>query len=85
VLIGNILEKSILRNTGNVVFPKSWKHIVKNAPTDVFFTEQLKLSLEKLHKEEQGQLGHYIKLHYRGVMPLVPSDTLYNYKMEGLK
>jgi hypothetical protein len=51
ILIDYSPEKSILNNTGNVVFLKSWKHIVKNCSSDNYLCMELAPWLERLHRE----------------------------------
>jgi hypothetical protein len=84
LFINNFLEKSILNDIGNAVFLKSWEHIVKNAFANDIIFELLGPWLEKLHREGQGQLGHYGESCQLCVMPLVPDDTLYDYVMDRL-
>jgi hypothetical protein len=51
ILIDDSPEKSILNNTGNVVFLKSWKYSVRNSTSNAYLTAKLGPWLESLHKE----------------------------------
>jgi hypothetical protein len=85
ILIDDSPEKSILNNTGNVVFLKSWKHTVKNCSSDNYLYTELAQWLERLHIEGQGEVAQFVNNNRLGVNPLVPGDTLYDLVMDGLK
>jgi hypothetical protein len=85
ILIDDSPEKSILNNTGNAVFLKSWKHTARNSSSDVYLYNELAPWLERLHKEGQGEVAQFVNNNRLGVNPLVPGDTLYELVMDGLK
>ena len=85
ILIDDSPEKSILNNTGNAVFLKSWKHTAKNCSTDNYLETEVVPWLERLHKEGQGEVAQFVNRNRLGVNPLVPGDTLYELVMNGLK
>jgi hypothetical protein len=85
ILIDDSPEKSILNNTGNVVFLKSWKHTVKNCSSDNYLCTELAPWLERLHREGQGEVAEFVNKNRLGVNPLVHGDTLYELVMDGLK
>jgi hypothetical protein len=51
ILIDDSPVQSILNDTGNVVFLKSWKHNIRNSTSDAYLTAELGPWLERLHKE----------------------------------
>jgi hypothetical protein len=85
ILIDDSPKKSILNNTGNVVFLKSWKHTVKNCLTDNYLFTELAPWLERLHTKRQEEVAQFVNNNRLGVNPLVPGDTLYDLVMDGLK
>ena len=85
ILIDDSLEKSILNNTGNVVFLKSWKHIMRNSTRDGYLTTDLGPWLERLHKEGRGEVPRFVNNNHLGVNPLVPGDVLYDLVMDELR
>ena len=85
VLIDDSPEKSILNNTGNVVFLKSWKHTIKNCSSNNYLCTELALLLERLYKEGWGDVAQFVNRNRLGVNPLVPDDTMYELIMNGLK
>jgi hypothetical protein len=50
ILIEDSPKKSILNDTGNVIFLKSWKHNVRNSASDAYLTAKLGPWLERLYK-----------------------------------
>jgi hypothetical protein len=85
VLIDDSPEKSILNNTGNAIFLKSWKHTVRNCLSDSYLCTELAPWLERLHKERQGEVAQFVNNNRLGVNLLVPSDILYDLVMDRLK
>jgi hypothetical protein len=85
ILIDDSPEKSILNDTGNVVFLKSWKHTVRNSASDGYLTTDLGPWLEKLHKERRGEVPGFVNSNRLGVNPLVPGDVLYDLVMDKLR
>jgi hypothetical protein len=85
ILIDDSPEKSILKNTGNVVFLKSWKHIVKNCSSNYYLCTELAPWLERLHTEGQEEVAEFVNNNRLGINPLVPGDTLYELIMDRLK
>ena len=83
-LIDDSPEKSILNDVGNVVFFKSWKHIVKNSASDAYLTTDVGPWLERLHKEGHGEVSTFVNSNRLGVNPLVPGDVLYDLVMDKL-
>ena len=85
ILIDDSPEKSILNNTGNAVFLKSWKHTVRNCSSDNYLWEEVAPWLERLHTEGRGEVPQFVNRNRLGVNHLVPGDTLYELVMNGLK
>ena len=85
VLIDDSPEKSILNNTGNAVFLKSWKHTSRNSSSDTYLWDEVAPWLERLHREGGGEVAKFVNRNRLGVNPLVPGDTLYELVMDGLK
>jgi hypothetical protein len=85
ILIDDSPEKSILNNTGNAIFLKSWKHIARNSSSDVYLCTELAPWLERLHKEGHGEVAQFVNNNRLGVNPLVLGDTLYDLVMDRLK
>jgi hypothetical protein len=84
ILIDDSPEKSILNDTWNAIFLKSWKHILRNASADDYLTWELGPWLEKLHRGGNGQVLEYVNENQLGVQPLVKGDRLFDYVMDGL-
>jgi hypothetical protein len=84
ILIDDSPEKSILNDTGNVVFLKSWKHNIRNSTNDAYLTTELGPWLERLHKDGQGEVLRFVNINQLGVNPLVPGDVLYDLVMDEL-
>jgi len=85
VLIDDSPEKSILNNTGNAIFLKSWKHTTKNCSSDDYLWAEVAPWLERLHREGGGQVAQFVNRNRLGVNPLVPGDALYELVMNTLK
>jgi hypothetical protein len=85
ILIDDSPEKSILNDSGNVVFLKSWKHIVRNSSSDDYLIREVGSWLKRLHTKGQGQVLKYVNNHQLGVNLLVPGDVLYEIVIDGLK
>jgi len=85
ILIDDSPEKSVLNNTGNAVFLKSWKHTVKNCSSDKYLCTEVAPWLERLHTEGRGEVAQFVNKNRLGVNPLVPGDTLYELVVNGLK
>jgi hypothetical protein len=85
VLIDDSPEKSILNDSGNAVFLKSWKHIVRNSSRNDYLIREVGPWLKILHTEGQGQVPEYVNNHRLGINPLVPGDVLYEIVIDGLK
>jgi hypothetical protein len=85
ILIDDSPEKSILNNTKNVVFLKSWKHTVRNSASDAYLTTELGPWLERFHKEGHGEVPGFVNSNQLGVNPLVPGDVLYDLVMDKLR
>ena len=85
ILIDDSPEKSILNNTGNAIFLKSWKHTVKNCSSDNYLWAEVAPWLERLHREGRGEVAQFVNANRLGVNPLVPGDTLYELVMNALK
>jgi hypothetical protein len=77
-------EKSILNDTRNAVFLKSWKHTMRNSASDGFLTTDLGPWLERLHKEGRGEVPGFVNSNHLGFNPLVPGDVLYDLVMDEL-
>jgi hypothetical protein len=84
ILIDDSPEKSILNDTWNAIFLKSWKHILRNASVDEYLTRELGPWLEKLHREGNGKVPKYVNGNRLGVQPLAKDDCLFYYVMDGL-
>jgi hypothetical protein len=85
ILIDDSPEKSILNDTWNAIFLKSWKHTVRNSTSDGFLTIDLGPWLERLHKEGRGEVPGFVNSNRLGVNPLVPGDVLYDLVMDELR
>jgi hypothetical protein len=85
ILIDDSPEKSILNDTGNAIFLKSWKHTVRNSASDGFLTTDLGPWLERLHKEGRGEVPGFVNSNRLGVNLLVPGDVLYDLVMDELR
>jgi hypothetical protein len=85
ILIDDSPEKNILNYKRNVVFLKSWKPTVRNSGSVAYLTTELGPWLERLHKEEHGEVQWFVNSNRLGVNPLVPGDVLYDLVMDELR